>query len=202
MSRRGRHCWAGVTARGGLGEDIVYAYRCSPGLRRRAQLKIRTVSSARSTLASMCAGLNPRVRPQPQSRMCTLAASATQTFTSVLDRDTRAQDLANIVCPRRVVLARQAQGVGHNCQAWMDAARAPLTRFRWKRELARHDCAGGFSVPADWVLTLARVADGQRFRRTRACRRHNDFPQFRRNGRRSRPCSPGWRLGFWRSRRR
>jgi hypothetical protein len=64
MNRQGCHSWAGVTARAGLDEDIDYAYRYWPELRRRAQLMIDCFEHKLDTV-----------------------------FTHVLDRDNRAHDL-------------------------------------------------------------------------------------------------------------
>lgn len=94
MSRRGRHSWAGVTARAGLDEDIVYAYRYRPELRRRAQLMIDCFERKLDTVFDV-----RRLEPPGVvngSRACGACRFADDTFTSVLDRDNRAHDLDNM----------------------------------------------------------------------------------------------------------
>ena len=91
-----------------------------------------TVSSASSTVSSMCVGLNPQAW---STAVAHVALAASPTILSRVSSTATTALMTRIICISSTRgSSRQAQGVGHNCQTWIDAARGPLTRFCWKRE--------------------------------------------------------------------
>ena len=140
-----------------MDEDIVYAYRYRPELRRRAQLMIDCFERKLDTVFDV-----RRLEPPGVvngSRACGACRFADDTFTSVLDRDNRAHDTGQYVCPRRVVLPVKRKELATIVRLGLMPP-APRSRGFAGSAKAPYRSRGGFSVPADCALTLARVADG------------------------------------------